>query len=196
MSLPSRSLARSRPSFPIGTSAVRIEVRNQSGMCWPQGPRLALGNHWRGADGELLVLDDGRAALAEQLDPGVATVVDLPVRVPAIPGSYLLEVDLVEEGVCWFADRGSVPLRIAVAVAPEPRRLRVFGPRQTRRDETKITAPPLFSMYALPRDRVIAAVEDAGGQLVDVKSYNPAGEGWESYRYYVTNTTTGTVAAG
>jgi SAM-dependent methyltransferase len=195
--LASLALAGAVPALvPDQHRVIRVEVRNQSGLCWPAGPRLAVGNHWRGAEGDLLVLDDGRAALAEQLDPGVATLLDLPVRVPATPGAYVLEVDLVEEGVCWFADRGSVPLRIAVAVAPEPRRLRLFASRQAHRKATEIIEPTLFSMHALPKDRVIAAVEEAGGQLVDVESYNPAGEGWESYRYFVTSTTTDTVAAG
>ena len=147
---------------------------------------------WRSAtigeelDGALLVLDDGRTALVDPLEPGSATVIDLVVRVPARPGSYLLEVDMVEEGVCWFADRGSVSLRIPVAVAPRPRRYRLFAPLRIRQHDSQEVVPAPFSMHALPRDRVIAAVEEEGGQVVAVESYNPAGEGWESYRYYVT----------
>ena len=41
-------------------------------------------------------------------------------------------------------------------------------------------------MFALPRDRVVAILEGRGGRLVDIESYNSAGEEWESYRYFVT----------
>jgi SAM-dependent methyltransferase len=175
---------------------VRFEVRNESGARWPRGSRLALGNHWRSPDGDLLILDDGRAALRDQLDPGSATVLDLPVRVPTTPGPYVLEVDVVEEGVCWFADRGSVPLQVPVAVAPSPRRFRFFAARGAHRADDEPAEPTLFSMHALPRDRVIATLDDCGGRLVDIDSYNPAGDGWESYRYYVARARTGTVSAG
>jgi hypothetical protein len=34
----------------------------------------------------------------------------LEVLLPDAPGLYELFVDIVEEGVCWFSDRGSPPL--------------------------------------------------------------------------------------
>jgi SAM-dependent methyltransferase len=175
-----------------GHTVIRCEVRNESGLQWPRGSRLALGNHWRKPDGSLVVLDDGRAPLTDRLDSGGANVLALPVRVPQAPGSYVLEVDVVEEGVCWFADRGSVPLRLPVVVKPAARRHRLFAGRGVQPAHTAPAGPALFSMYALPRDRVIAAVEDCGGRLVDIESYNPAGEEWESYRYYVSTARTGT----
>jgi hypothetical protein len=42
----------------------------------------------------------------------------LDVELPDIPGLYELFVDVVEEGVCWFSDRGSPPLICDVKVLP------------------------------------------------------------------------------
>jgi len=38
------------------------------------------------------------------------------VRTPAHAGSYILEVDLVEEGVSWFTRAGTRPLRRTIRV--------------------------------------------------------------------------------
>jgi hypothetical protein len=42
--------------------------------------------------------------------PGGKETVLLDVELPNTPGSYELFVDVVEEGVCWFSERGSPPL--------------------------------------------------------------------------------------
>jgi hypothetical protein len=39
-------------------------------------------------------------------------VVEARVPLPEGPGRYELFVDVVEEGVCWFSDRGSAPLAL------------------------------------------------------------------------------------
>jgi SAM-dependent methyltransferase len=183
--LASLALAGKVPALVAGRhSLIRIEVRNGSVARW-RSPRLSLGNHWRGADGRLLVLDDGRMALIDELQPGAAAVLELPVRAPERSGSYLLEFDMVEEGICWFADRGSASLQIPVVVAPASRRYRFFAPRGRQQPDSPARPAP-FALHALHRDRVVAAVREEGGRVVAVESYNPVGEGWESYRYYVT----------
>jgi hypothetical protein len=42
----------------------------------------------------------------------------LDIVAPHEPGDYLLEVDLVEEGIRWFADFALAPLHIPVHVEP------------------------------------------------------------------------------
>lgn len=179
-------------------SELRVRVRNDSNARWPPVPSLRLGNHWRSADGsEVLLLDDARSSLPHAVEPGGEVVMSLIVNAPATPGSYVLELDMVEEEVCWFADRGSPTLRIRVRVrratrAPQLsralRKLRTRSvPIQTDEDTpTPETRPRPYGMYALPRTAVVAAVEESGGSFLAIEEYNPSGPGWESYRYYVT----------
>jgi hypothetical protein len=40
------------------------------------------------------------------------------VAAPRKPGDYLLELDMVQESVSWFAQQGSKPVRLPVTVEP------------------------------------------------------------------------------
>lgn len=44
----------------------------------------------------------------------------------------------------------------------------------------------LIDMHALPRQQVVAAVEQAGGRILLVQEYNSAGPEWLSFRYWAT----------
>lgn len=50
--------------------------------------------------------DDGRAGLPKDLHLGEANL-RLVVTTPAEPGDYLLELDMIQESVSWFKNRGS-----------------------------------------------------------------------------------------
>lgn len=92
----------------------RVRLRNGSETPWTSAVRLSY--HWRRADGVELSLDGERAnlvPLAEQDGFGVYAI-DVLAIVP--PAEYQLEFDLVEEGVDWFAARGSSPLLVDVVV--------------------------------------------------------------------------------
>jgi hypothetical protein len=68
---------------------------------------IKLGNHWCSQDGHLLVLDDGRALLSDDVPAGAAVQLPLTVNIPSRPGTYWLEIDLVHDWVTWFGDSGS-----------------------------------------------------------------------------------------
>lgn len=176
------------PALTAGARAeIQVRVRNDSATGWAHLRSLKVGNHWRSADGSTLItVDDGRESLPAALEPGEGATVPLTITAPDEAGRYLLEVDLVEEGICWFADRASPTLRVPVRVAPRRGglRRRLLGGRQA--GEAREVAPRPFGMYGLPRERVVAAVEDSGARLLAVEEYNPSGEGWESFRYYAT----------
>jgi hypothetical protein len=42
----------------------------------------------------------------------------LPVTAPKAPGDYVLEIDMIHEGVTFFHEKGSKTLRIDVRVEP------------------------------------------------------------------------------
>ena len=107
---------------------VQVRVRNASEVMWwarggEQNDRsdnkfyLAAGNRWFKTDGTTLVTDmDGRHGLTKDLKPGEETEVPLLVTAPKEPGEYVLEVDLVQEQVAWFSDKGSPTARAKVTV--------------------------------------------------------------------------------
>ncbi len=64
----------------------------------------------------MAVHDGLRTPLRTALGPGEQTRVSLAVAAPSRPGGYVLEVDLVQEGVAWFSDHGSPVARAAVRV--------------------------------------------------------------------------------
>jgi hypothetical protein len=101
---------------------VPLLVENRSPLGWPRtgftsrGRTLSASYHWKTADGSMVVHDGLRTPLRTALGPGESTRVSLSVAAPERPGAYVLEADLVQEGVAWFADHGSVVARASVRV--------------------------------------------------------------------------------
>ena len=189
-SLPPASHQAAISLGPIGTVVpgepftVAVTVTNTSGQDWPAGTRLAAGNHWYPAGSDrMLVQDDGRATMHDGLTAGSTTDVALQVTAPDEAGRYRLEVDLVEEAVCWFADVGGQPASVDVKVARR---------RWNRRTDPAEAPPPPdsqgpapFEMNGLPREQVEATVAATGADLVDVLHSDRGGANWDGYRYFV-----------
>jgi len=99
-----------------------VRVRNASESTWLARERsrglyqVSLGNHWLNPSGTTITNDDGRTALFADLKPGEETDLTLTITAPSQRGEYLLEVDMLQEGVTWFAMKGSPSVRIPVKV--------------------------------------------------------------------------------
>jgi SAM-dependent methyltransferase len=195
-------------SAPIGAVsasseiAVNLRVRNTSDQTWSQpefGP-LAVGNHWLDAGGLMLVQDDGRSPLLQIVPPGLEWPVLLTLRAPAKAGTYLCEIDLVHEGITWFAHKGSAPLRVNIEVVAgvaavdvqQPNLIKEYPVPQYPDDvipkPTATAASPVraaFPMNGVPRDRVLAIIDRHGGRLAYLEEDRRAGPEWVSYRYFV-----------
>jgi hypothetical protein len=59
---------------------------------------------------------DGRLGISKDLKPGEEVELPLLITAPKEPGDYILEVDLVQEQVGWFSDKGSPTARTKVTV--------------------------------------------------------------------------------
>ncbi|MCM3877288.1 MAG: hypothetical protein NEA02_12845 [Thermoanaerobaculia bacterium] len=100
-----------------------MTVANQSDQVWPaaawnaSGPVVNLAYHWRALDDSVLVNDGLRTPLPFDLGPERSVAFRASVALPETPGRYLLEFDLVQEGVGWFAAHGSPSARIVVEVS-------------------------------------------------------------------------------
>lgn len=106
---------------------VQVRVKNASDVFWwARGGEvnerndnwfyIAAGNRWLKADGSLLTDMDGRHGILKDLRPGEEAEVPLVITAPKEPGEYILEVDVVQEQVAWFSDKGSPTARAKVTV--------------------------------------------------------------------------------
>lgn len=111
---------------------VDVRVANESDITWRWGPdarpEIRLAYRWRReAGGEVQEPAALRTTLPADLSPGTTQLVPVHVVAPAATGSYVLEVDLVHEGVRWFgtAAEASVEVRDRRRVAVLARAERV-----------------------------------------------------------------------
>jgi len=101
---------------------VNVLVRNKSDVLWPaigQGDGkydIKLGDHWFDANRTTLLHDDDRRNLPYDLGPGQQAEFLIPVIPPKIPGAYTFEIDLVQEQVTWFSEKGSKAITQKVTV--------------------------------------------------------------------------------
>lgn len=96
-----------------GSVHVPVAVTNTGTRAWTatMTPPLRLGYHWRDAVTGAIVLWDGVRAALPPLGPTAAGTVSATVVAPAQPGTYVLEWDLVLEGVTWLSSTGEPTLR-------------------------------------------------------------------------------------
>ena len=109
-------------------AVVQVKIKNVSNVqWWARGAQfntstdskfiVAAADRWLKADGSLLTNMDGRYGITKDLKPGEEDEVPLTVTAPATPGDYTLEVDVVQEAVAWFSDKGSPTAKIKITVA-------------------------------------------------------------------------------
>jgi hypothetical protein len=78
---------------------------------------VTAANRWLTADGTGVVNNiDGRSALSADLKRGDQAELRLNVTAPLTEGKYLLEIDMVNDGVSSFSRGGSTGLRWLVKV--------------------------------------------------------------------------------
>lgn len=97
---------------------VAVTIVNRSWRPWSSDtlPPVHLSYHWLDLRRRPFSYDGLRTKLPRALPPGESLAVGMMVSAPTTPGTYLLEVDLVEEGVTWFSAAGTPPLQLRVRV--------------------------------------------------------------------------------
>jgi hypothetical protein len=102
---------------------IDLLVKNRSTVEWPgvgeADGRFAVraGARWRSKSGFVLDNYDSKR-LPYDIEPNDTFGLSLNVSAPAEPGEYSLEIDLIQEGVGFFAEHGAEPLRATVQVIP------------------------------------------------------------------------------
>jgi hypothetical protein len=94
-------------------------VQNVGSVVWLPGDTplggVNLGVHLRTRGGSPLSVDFARVRLIGSTPPGDMQRVSFTLK-PPDPGEYLLEFDLVSEGVGWFEMNGSATVSVVLTV--------------------------------------------------------------------------------
>lgn len=100
----------SSPSTDGATLDVQVDITNAGNATWcSEGAGPVYASYHlarRGGDGATMVSFDNRRTPIPDVRPGTTTRAVIVVDVPAGPGEYLVSLDLVHEGLCWFAQKG------------------------------------------------------------------------------------------
>ena len=100
----------------------RVLVKNAGDSLWPGCERSAgkfqinLGSHWLNTNGQVASKEEGRTPIPADLAPGQETTLSFAVAAPLEPGVYVLEIDMIQEGVSWFGLKGSRVYRTRITV--------------------------------------------------------------------------------
>jgi len=97
---------------PGSTVTVQVLVKNTGTLTWdtdttnPQNP-FHLSYHWEGPEN---IWDGQRTGLPKNVAPGELVTLNATLKVPATPGTYTLQWEMVHEFVTWFSS-ANVPVK-------------------------------------------------------------------------------------
>ena len=106
---------------------VNIKVKNLSPVQWFQRGGevndrsdnkfyIAAGNRWLDKDGKPTSETEGHNGIAKDVAPGEQIEMTLQITAPKTPGDWTMELDMVQEAVTWFSEKGSPTTKIKVTV--------------------------------------------------------------------------------
>lgn len=99
---------------------INVSVKNLGDVVWSAGSRtvspnrICTGNHWF-YEGVIIQNDDGRGCLKTDVRPGETVSLPFTVNAPRRLGDYVLEIDVVQEGVSWFGNGTAKQFQIKVS---------------------------------------------------------------------------------
>jgi hypothetical protein len=125
---------------------IPIQVVNTSVRRWESAGTqpFALSYHLLDEHGEVITYDGIRTPLSRDVAPGQIVTLDAVIAIPAEPGVYALEWDMVQEAVSWFSwkDTPTASTMLAVsgtkvdaaeiALTAPPTDIRILEPTATR----------------------------------------------------------------
>lgn len=107
--LPALSALYSAPATVNGAVnsmiTVPITITNAGSTTWQPGA-FNVAYHMYVPSGAVFVWEGVRTALPAAVASGQAVTLSVIVKMPSGPGTYLLQFDVVQEGVAWFSGQG------------------------------------------------------------------------------------------
>jgi glycosyltransferase involved in cell wall biosynthesis/SAM-dependent methyltransferase len=100
---------------------IPFTIRNGGDTLWLTGQTVRSGVVMPGVRvsnerGEIVSELHGHPLLPRAVAPGQTIELEMQLAAPAQPGEYTVKIDLVDQHVCWFAERGSQPLVVTFEV--------------------------------------------------------------------------------
>jgi hypothetical protein len=101
-----------------GTVEIGLNLKNTGKQEWSSRAKnpCLISYHLLDEKGQMLRFDNPRTALPKVTRPGEHIEAAVRVKAPLDKGTYVLEFDLVREGLAWFKDSGSRTLRLPLIV--------------------------------------------------------------------------------
>ncbi len=104
-----------RQVAPGAKFAVKLDIRNTGDTLWLSGQTVRAGVVMPGVkilneSGETVVELHGQPMLPRAVAPGQSIALDIQITAPQKTGTYTVKIDLVDQHICWFEERGSQPL--------------------------------------------------------------------------------------
>lgn len=108
--------------LPDSTYKLHVNARNDADTVWLSRTDRGIGSVTLGAsllsaEGLLVIKDYGRTPLPTNVQKGDKLSLTMELVAPSSPGNYIVRLDMVNEGVCWFSENQSKELQIKLRVA-------------------------------------------------------------------------------
>jgi len=106
-----------------GSAEVDLRLKNAGKKEWSSRVRnpYLLSYHLLDETGKVLRFDNARTSLPRPVRPGEEIELAIRVKAPLDKGAYLVEIDIVREGLAWFKDSGSRTLVLPLLVEERQR---------------------------------------------------------------------------
>ena len=98
---------------------VKVALQNTSNEIYSSTYKnpIFIAYHWLDKNGRIIIQDGMRTKLPCDIYPNDKITFEIQVLAPDDTGDYVLEIDLVQELVCWFKERNnSLGVRIAINI--------------------------------------------------------------------------------
>ena len=113
------------PPFSIkinSSTHIKVKIKNISPVVWPSKGKpdgqykINLAYHWLDRGDKVVIHDGLRTSLPHDIRPDAEAILDALVAAPNETGEYILELDMVQEGVSWFKDKGEKTTRVPMKI--------------------------------------------------------------------------------
>ncbi|CCF18294.1 putative Coenzyme a synthetase-like protein [Pseudorhizobium banfieldiae] len=102
--------------------SIKVAITNTSPVPWEPTEKsgIILATRWRSLDKSHGYALDARLPLGKEIKPSATAIMELQIKVPMRNLPMFLDIDLVEDGICWFGGAGRSGLRrLVIPLAPD-----------------------------------------------------------------------------